>query len=80
MKLTQIQFVLKELSEKGEIGRNFCLKNYLSRLGAIIAILKKQGLEFKTEWRKTFKGWEGRDYFYYCNKKEANKIYKNSLL
>ena len=80
MKLTQVQFVLNELKEKGEVGRNYCLKNYLSRLGAVIAQLKRMGLNFRTEFRPTFKGWEGRDYFYLCSKKDASKIYKQTLI
>ena len=33
---TQKQFVIEQLREKGSVTRNECLRNYISRLGAII--------------------------------------------
>ena len=41
--LTQKQWVLNRLETNGYITRNECLRNYISRLGAIIADLKKDG-------------------------------------
>lgn len=46
MKKTQIQWVKEQLALNGEITRNQCLKNYISRLGAIICVLKAEGYEF----------------------------------
>ncbi len=44
---TQKQFIIKHLREFGFITRNFCLEHYISRLGALILILKKEGWEFE---------------------------------
>lgn len=41
--MTQKEFVVKKLKDDGFITRNFCLKNYISRLGSIICNLKKEG-------------------------------------
>jgi len=64
-KLTQKQWVLSRLKENGYITRNECLRNYISRLGAIIADLKKDGYEFETGYIevKTPFGM-GKDYKY----------------
>ncbi len=48
MKTTQKQIVEKQLKEYGEVSRNFCLKNYISRLSAIIQDLEEDGWEFET--------------------------------
>jgi len=53
---SQKQFVIKQLLEKGKISRNFALKNYISRLGSIIFVLKEEGWDFKTYFIKTDKG------------------------
>lgn len=55
--MTQKQKVLNELKYKGEVSRNECLKNYITRLSAIIYDLKDEGYEF-TEVRR------GGDYVY----------------
>lgn len=39
------------LKDKGEISRNQCLRNYISRLGARIKDLQKEGMQFETERR-----------------------------
>ena len=42
--MTQKEWVLLELkANEGKITRNHCLRNYISRLGAIICDLKKDG-------------------------------------
>ena len=61
MKKTQLQWVKERIKETGEISRNECLANYISRLGAIIARLKEQGYEFDAGFRKTERG---EDYVY----------------
>lgn len=45
---TQEQRVVYKLKTDGFITRNECLRNYISRLGALICRLKKQGYVFKT--------------------------------
>lgn len=54
---SQKQRIVKRLLSVGEIGRNECLRNYVSRLGAIICDLTKEGWSFDTERR-------GGDYVY----------------
>ncbi len=48
MKLSQKQRVIKRLKETGQITRNECLRNFISRLSAIILELKKDGWDFET--------------------------------
>lgn len=54
--LTQKQRVEKRLREMKVIYRNECLRNYISRLGAIINQLKNEGWEFEAErWRGDYR-------------------------
>ena len=57
MKPTQKSWVLSQLETNGEISRNQCLANFISRLGAIVLVLKNEGWELEGEWR-------GGDYVY----------------
>lgn len=63
--LTQKEWVAGQLAATGTITRNECLRNYISRLGAIIADLKKEGWEFEAHYKdvKTPFG-IGKDYVY----------------
>lgn len=63
---TQKKFVEDQLKEKGEVSRNFCLGNFITRLGAIIFMLKEEGWDFDTEWRPNAKpdGSKGKDFIY----------------
>ena len=57
-KQSQAQIVKQQLRNKGEVSRNWCIReNYITRLGAIIDSLKKKGWKFETEQR-------GGDYIY----------------
>lgn len=47
---TQKQRVETKLLRDGFITRNECLRNYISRLGAIICDLTKEGWEFETKF------------------------------
>lgn len=58
---TQRQRVEKRLLDVGQISRNECLRNYISRLGAIICDMTKDGWQFET---KNVNG----DYVYYLVK------------
>ena len=58
---TQEKWVIEQLEENGFITRNMCLRNYISRLGAIICDLKNKGWEFTTEYQKTN---TGKDFVY----------------
>jgi hypothetical protein len=72
MKTSQKDIVEKQLKEYGEVSRNFCLKNYISRLSAIIQKLEEEGWEFeptyKMPWTKPyyisfFENYGFKDYF-----------------
>ena len=51
MEITQKQWIAKQLLENGSITRNKCLRNYISRLGAIMANLKEDGLEYTAGYK-----------------------------
>ena len=63
---TQKNWVKDELITKGSISRNFALQNFVSRLGAIICELKKQGWGIRGEYVRH--NW-GRDFVYTLFKK-----------
>ena len=44
--MTQEQRIKKRLIERGEISRNECIRNYITRLSAIIFDLKEEGWDF----------------------------------
>lgn len=67
MKKTQREWVEQQLKEKGAISRNTCLRNYISRLGAIICDMKADGWEFET---KTVDG----DYVYVLQNQPRKKV------
>ena len=48
---SQQKFIKRVLRDKGEVSRNFALSNFISRLGAIICSLRKDGWEFDVERR-----------------------------
>ncbi len=49
MKESQKTKVLKLLRSQGYVTRNWALQNYISRLGAIVLTLKKEGMDIKAE-------------------------------
>ena len=62
---TQKEFVANRLRADGRISRNFCLKNYISRLGALINLLKKDGWEFDASYVNVVTPFgKGKDYVY----------------
>lgn len=66
---TQKEFVANRLRADGRISRNFCLKNYISRLGALINLLKKDGWEFDAFYVNVETPFgKGRDYVYTAKK------------
>lgn len=50
MKLSQKNRIIKKLNRDGFITRNECLRNFISRLGATIVILKHEGWEFDPKY------------------------------
>jgi hypothetical protein len=67
---TQENWVKERLEINGYITRNECLKNYISRLGAIICDLKKEGFSFKAYFIKNI---NGLDYKYELESKPEQK-------
>lgn len=65
MKKTQREIVIDELRKQGCITRNLALKLYITRLGAIINDLKKEGWEFESYYHKIE---HGNDYVYKVKK------------
>lgn len=61
MKKSQLDIVRKQLLETGQVSRNWCLQNYISRLSAIILDLKAEGFDFDTGFVKNN---NGKDYVY----------------
>lgn len=68
---TQKEWVKNRLDETGEISRNECLGNYISRLGSIICQLKKDGYNLKGFYRKTALG---QDYVYKIKKVDSGPL------
>lgn len=48
-KATQKSRIVKRLLEYGQISRNACLANYISRLSGYILELRKEGWDFETK-------------------------------
>jgi len=71
MKKTQLNFVKKQLLENGKISRNECLKEYITRLSAIILDLKGEGFETEGKFVKTK---TGKDYVYFLTKNPLRKV------
>jgi len=51
---TQQSWVIAQLKRNKKISRNHCLKNYISRLGAIIKRLEYSGWVFKKGYTENF--------------------------
>lgn len=62
---TQEEFVKNQLLKKGKVSRNQCLNRYISRLGARILDLKRQGFCIVGKFEKTK---NGQDYVYFLIK------------
>lgn len=71
-KSTQEQRIINKLLKDGYVTRNEALKNYISRLSAIILDLQKEGWEFSTEFIKS--GNNGKDYIYRVVKAPFKRI------
>lgn len=64
--MSQREQVIQKLKNDGMVSRNWALKRYISRLGALIFDLKEEGWEFDTKRR-------GGDYIYELKKKGKSK-------
>ena len=59
--MTQRETIIKHIKEYGYVSRNWCLENFISRLGSRIFDLEKEGWKFADDHR----GGNPRDYYYY---------------
>ena len=74
-KQSQKDFVKNELKLHGFITRNKCLRNYISRLSAIIFVLRDEGFEFETKFveNQTAYGSTENDFVYsWSNRQEGD--------
>jgi hypothetical protein len=55
--MTQLEIIKKQVDDHGFVSRNWCLAQFITRLGARICDLEKQGYEFTASY-------EGSDYVY----------------
>jgi len=69
---TQLQTIRDMLISTGSVSRNWCLRNYILRLGARINDLKKEGLDIDGRFVETE---HGRDYVYYLRKREQTSMF-----
>lgn len=76
VKQTQKEFVIDCLVKNGVISRNYCLKNYISRLSAIILDLQHEGWTFITFTgkQKNFKKEHWNNYYYQVISKPERKL------
>ena len=77
MKLTQGIYVETELRLYGSITRNECLKEYITRLSAIICDMNKRGYHIEARRVPTTTRWgKGFDYEYIVMHKPVKPIYE----
>lgn len=64
-------FVLNQLITKGQVSRNTCLDNRISRLGSIMCIFKENGLKYEAGYKDQI---DGKDYVYTILKGQKRKL------
>ena len=67
------EYVINELLKNGKISRNQCLQKYITRLGALIYIIKNKNPDWEIS-AKFVKINGGKDYVYYLDNKD--EVYK----
>ena len=70
---SQENFVVNELLKNGKISRNQCLQRYITRLGALIYIIKNKNPDWQIS-AKFVKINGGKDYVYSLDNKD--EVYK----
>lgn len=70
---SQENFVVNELLKHGKISRNQCLQKYITRLGALIYIIKNKNPDWEIS-AKFEKINGGKDYVYYLDNRD--KVFK----
>jgi len=69
MKKSQEQQVVQQLQENGQVSRNWALRNFISRLSAIILNLRKADWNIETRRERTYGGFgRGLDTIYHLIK------------
>ena len=66
---SQEQYVVNELLKNGKISRNQCLQKYITRLGALIYIIKNKNPQWEIS-AKFEKINGGKDYVYYLDNRD----------
>jgi hypothetical protein len=66
---TQLNWIREQLKTYGRISRNECLNKFITRLGARICDLKKEGMDISGHFEETD---YGKDFVYYI--KEQIKL------
>lgn len=51
MKPTQRNIILKQLRENGFVTRNWALSQYITRLGALICVFRKESMDITAEFK-----------------------------
>ena len=74
---SQEQYVVNELLKNGQISRNQCLQKYITRLGALIYIIKNKNPQWEIS-AKFVKINGGKDYVYYLDNRD--EVYKKVIL
>ena len=69
---SQKEKIIEQLKLNGYVSRNWCLQNFISRLGALIYILKNEGWEFDEKKTGYYSYENEKDYLYYINKLNQN--------
>ena len=69
---SQENFVVNELLKNGKISRNQCLQKYITRLGALIYIIKNKNPDWEIS-AKFEKINGGKDYVYYLDNRDEVK-------
>ena len=69
---SQEQYVVNELLKNGKISRNQCLQKYITRLGALIYIIKNKNPQWEIS-AKFEKINGGKDYVYYLDNRDKIK-------
>ena len=72
MHTTQLNLIKNQLLKNGSVSRNWCLQRFITRLGARIDDLKKEGMNINGKFVNTD---YGKDYVYFLeNQLEPIKV------
>ena len=71
---SQEQYVVNELLKNGKISRNQCLQKYITRLGALIYIIKNKNPQWEISAKFVKINGGGKDYVYYLDNRD--EVYK----